>query len=344
MKKVLHFIITDVFSGAESVAAHIIKNLPQDWCGWYASPAGKGIEAAKEMGLQTLICDTSDTRDIRRVYNEIKPDAVHAHDPRMSFNCARAGIPFVAHLHNNCLWLRKLCPNSVALLYVCKRAEKVFCVSQSIIDEYIFSGALKKKAEVLHNCLDRDEIEEKAAEALDKSYDVSFVGRLTRQKQPFEFVRLVAMLKEKKPDISAVMVGDGELREEVNALAKQLGVDGCIETVGYQSNPYKYMAASKIGVLTSAWEGFGLVAVEHLLLGKPFVCYPVGGLVNIVNDENGKLCRDATDMASQILRLLSDGAYYQSKSRAAVSSAGRFCDRKTYTEKIIKAYSDGVDY
>ncbi|MGM9635662.1 MAG: glycosyltransferase [Candidatus Avispirillum sp.] len=339
MKKVVHFIITDVFSGAESVAAHIIKNLPPDWQGYYAAPEGRGLETVRAMGVNAIPCNTSDIKDIKRVYNEIMPDAVHAHDPRMSFNCALAGIPFVAHLHNNNPWLQKLCPNSIALRYVCKKAARVLCVSQSIIDEYIFKGSMEKKAEVLHNCVDADEVKSLAAEPVSEKFDLCFVGRMEEEKNPFDFVRIVADLKERLPKVSAVVLGDGALRAEAETLAASLGLSENIAFKGFDRNPYKYMAASKVGVLTSKWEGFGLVAVEQLLLSKPFVAYPVGGLVNIVNDENGKLCRDGSQMCDELYMLLTDGEYYNRKSQAASDSVARFCDRDGYTKRLLEAYS-----
>lgn len=99
------------------------------------------------------------------------------------------------------------------------------------------------------------------------------------------------------------------------------------------------MAASKVGVLTSKWEGFGLVAVEQLILSKPFVAYPVGGLVNIVNDENGKLCSDSAQMCDELYMLLTDEEYYNRKSQAASDSVARFCDRDGYTKRLLEAYS-----
>ena len=339
MKKVVHFIITDVFSGAESVAAHIIKNLPSDWQGFYAAPEGRGLETVRALGVNAIPCNTSDIKDIKRVFDEIKPDAVHAHDPRMSFNCALAGIPFVAHLHNNNPWLRKLCPNSIALRYVCKRSARVLCVSQSIIDEYIFKGSMMKKAEVLHNCVDADEVKKLAAEPVSDKFDLCFVGRMEEEKDPLGFIRVIADLKKQLPDVRAVMLGEGSLRTEAEALAASLGLSENIAFKGFDRNPYKYMAASKVGVLTSKWEGFGLAAVEQLILSKPFVAYPVGGLVNIVSDENGKLCRDSEQMRDELYMLLTDGQYYSKKSQAAAESVARFCDRKDYTNRLLKAYS-----
>ena len=339
MKTVIHFLITDIYSGAESVAAHIIKNLPSGWDGYYAAPAGSGLEKVSAMGIKTIECNTSDINDIKRVCREYSPDAVHAHDPHMSFNCARAGIPFVAHLHCNCPWLSKLCPNSIALAYVCLRASKVICVSNSIVDSYIFKKILRKKAAVLNNCIDAAEIRSLAAQPCGESYDICFTGRLEEEKDPLEFDRVVADVKKTLPNVSAVMLGDGSLRDETTALIAKLNLGANITLKGFVDNPYKYMMASKLGVLTSVVEGFGLAAAEQLLLGHPFLAYPVGGLTEIVNDRCGKLCRSKKEMCAEAVRLLSDSAYYAAKSSYAPMEAARFADMKSYMESITSWYS-----
>ena len=306
MKKVLHLIYSDIYSGAETVAVNIIKNLPPEWEGFYVSPDGDGIKQVAAMGVNTVSCDTHSVSAVRKLIREMKPDAVHAHDPHMSLIAALTGARFVSHLHCNCPWMASVCPNSLGLAYSCMKASRVFCVSPSIKEEYVFRALLKNKGEVLFNFVNANEVKKQAEEPVPETYDLCFTGRMTDIKRPDRFVDLVAELKKEKEDIKAIMIGDGDEREKTEKYAGELGVSDNIYFAGYDPNPYKYMKNSKIGVLTSSSEGFGLVAVEAMILGLPFLAFPTGGLTKIISDENGKLCGDTAEMKEEVMRLLSE--------------------------------------
>ena len=336
--RIIHFISSDKISGLEILSMNILRSLSKEHEVYYSCPDGEGIRFADELGLGTIVCDTRSVNDIKRVCSEYKPDVVHAHDPAVSFTCALAGIKYISHLHNNCLWLKKICANSIALLAVCKKATKIICVSHSIVDEYVFKKSLIKKATVISNYVDKEVVIKNASVPLDESYDISFVGRFTDQKQPFLFVDLIEKIKNTKNDIKAVMVGEGEMYDDIKKCISEKGLEDNIILAGFDKNPHKYVNASKVGVLTSKYEGFGLVAVEAMSLGKPFIAFPVGGLVNIVNDSNGKLCSDTDEMSDEIVMLLGDAEYYNSKSRGAKESAEKYTNREAYIGKILEIY------
>lgn len=337
-KKAIHFVITDDFSGAESVAAHIIKDMPSDWEAYYVAPRGDGCRIARKMGIKTISCNTSDVKELKRIVSEIRPDAIHSHDCRMSFLCALAGFSFTAHLHANWNWMKKPSPKSFLLAFACKKANKVICVSESIKNDYIFRSFVKDKLVVLENTVNSNEIMEKADEEYDAYYDLCFVGRLTQLKEPQKFIRLIYELKKDMADISAVVVGDGELREELSALASELGVESNVDFAGFQENPYKFMRASRVLVMTSSVEGFGLVAIEAMILGIPVVAFPVGGLLNIISAESGLLAENSEIMKNEVLKLLENEVYYKEKSEGAKRASETYTDREKYISNIIKIY------
>ena len=111
-----------------------------------------------------------------------------------------------------------------------------------------------------------------------------------------------------------------------------------IELVGFQRNPYIDMAESNVFLLTSDWEGFGLVVVEALTLGLPCVVSNVGGLKEIVDSKCGKLCIHNNDYVTEIKKLLSDINYYEKKSKRALEKSKRLDNITQYINEINKIY------
>lgn len=333
--------MTDKLSGAENVQLGILENLRENNDVYYVSPDGTVREFVERAGVNFIAADTDNISEIKRIYREISPDIVHACDPRMSFKCALAGIPFVSHLHCNCPWMKKLSPNSLALLYTIKKAKAVITVSDSIEEEYIFRKALKKKLRMLPNVVDSRKVVRMSEEPFGENFDLIYVGRLNEQKRPILFLELVKNLTEKLPSITAVMVGEGEMLDDVKAYISENSIDN-VRLWGFDKNPYRIIKNSKINVFTSSCEGFGLVAVESMILGKPVLGYPVGGLAKIITPESGFLCHDTDEMAESAYRLLTDEALYSKLSAGAEKNSRRFTDTDGYIKKIQEIYADAL--
>ena len=244
-KTVIHFVYSDKFSGLERMAALIIKNLPGDWQGYYAAPDGEGIKTVESMGVKCILCNTHSISDIRRVIKEYSPTVVHAHDPHICMNVSFAGVPYVAHLHCNCHWMKTVNKNSLGLVLGLRGAKHVFCVSPNVKNEYIFGKLFNKKTEVLYNIVDSAEVLDKAQTRKETEYDVCYVGRFSEEKQPLKFLELVSLLKKSKPDVKAVMVGEGALFEEASNCRSRLGLEDNVDFTGFVGNPYVYMSSSK---------------------------------------------------------------------------------------------------
>ena len=122
------------------------------------------------------------------------------------------------------------------------------------------------------------------------TFAVGWAGRLTAIKRPLDLIRTLQALREDGVDAVLVLVGDGEDRPAVEALARDLGVAESCRFVGFQRRIREWYAAVDVSLLTSANEGTPVVAIESLAAERPVVATRAGGTATVVTDgESGYL-------------------------------------------------------
>ena len=339
--KVMHVLNTGGYSGAENVVITMINSMRDTVNATYVSPEGMIRNILNENMINFVPVKKVTPFQLKRVIREVHPDVIHAHDFTAGVMAAFTftSIPIINHLHNNSLWIKKIGIKSM-LYYICSmKFKKILTVSESVMNEYVFGKYLKKKSVVVGNPIDKNKIKKLANEQENNQYyDVVVLGRLTEAKNPSLFIEIVEQLVKKHPGLKSAMIGDGELRVEIEKQIEDKKLKNNIELLGFQSNPYTYLNHAKIVCMPSKWEGFGLAAVEALILGKPVVAAPVGGLVNIVDGQCGKLCTTEEEYVEEIERLLTDFDYYTKKQKCAFEREKQFEDLKIYMKKINDSY------
>ena len=103
----------------------------------------------------------------------------------------------------------------------------------------------------------------------DDTFVVGWAGRLTAIKRPLDLVRTLRSLVDQKVDAVLVLVGDGDDREQTEALARQLKVEDRCRLVGFQQGMRAWYAAFDATLMTSANEGTPVVAIESLAAERP---------------------------------------------------------------------------
>lgn len=134
-------------------------------------------------------------------------------------------------------------------------------------------------------------------------------------------IRAFAIAAPQVPDVDLVMVGDGPLRPNLEALAKELGVTDRVRFVGIQSNVADWLRAGHVFALTSVSEAASLTLLEAMASGLPVIVTDVGGNPEIVReDQEGKLVprADSREAAEAIVELFSDPDHAE-----ALGQAGR---------------------
>ena len=136
-------------------------------------------------------------------------------------------------------------------------------------------------------------------------------------------IEAVAMLKEKYPDISLIVAGDGFERPSLERLARDLGIGARTKFLGWVANKQlpPYYRGCAVSAIPSLEEGFGIPAAEAMGCEAPVVATDAGGLPEVI--ENGVTGfvvpkGDAAALADAIDRLLADGVL-----RMRMGKAGR---------------------
>ncbi|MBY6016082.1 glycosyltransferase [Qipengyuania gaetbuli] len=96
------------------------------------------------------------------------------------------------------------------------------------------------------------------------------IGSLKRQKGFDILIRAMADIREIE-EVELLILGEGELREDLQKLADELGIGSHVFLPGFRSNPSTFLHHADCFVLSSNWEGFGNVVVEALGAGVPVV-------------------------------------------------------------------------
>ncbi|WP_270913667.1 glycosyltransferase [Allofournierella sp. CML151] len=342
--RILHLLKSDKFSGAENVVLTIMNLFLEEEM-IYASPDGPIRKVVEEAGHRFYALESSKMGSVKKAITELKPDVIHAHDFNMATNAAWAAgkTPVIAHLHNNPPWLGKIHPKSMMFALALPRIQQVISVSESVQKEYLFGWLMNGKNTVLGNFVDVERVRRMAQEPCTcGDVDLVFLGRLSAPKRPLLFCEIVKQVKEKIPGVTARMIGDGELAGEVRSYLSENDLQDTIELVGFQSNPYTYLKCGKIMVMPSAWEGFGLAAVEALSLGLPVLCSGVGGLKNIVNESCGGICSEKSQYEESIFKLLNGEVDWDQIKKNCCVRANVFSDKQSYKEILKKVYSGAL--
>jgi len=177
--------------------------------------------------------------------------------------------------------------------FVYQRGDAVVGVSRGTANEIKRYAGLNR-VHVIPNFFDANAIEEKAKLPLPESYSHIFgdrpvlitSGRLAKQKNQSFLFMILQELKARKRDVCLVIMGDGEMRRDLLSLADQYqfstyscfgnagqsiqsGLD--VYFVGYQDNPFAWLAKSDLFLFPSLWEGHPLALCEALICQIPII-------------------------------------------------------------------------
>lgn len=159
-------------------------------------------------------------------------------------------------------------------------------------------------------------------------------GRLDEMKQFDQLIESYSKTSLPSENIHLVILGEGIEKEKLMALSKKMKIEQYVHLLGFIKRPSIYYENAKFLVLSSRYEGFGMVLLEALALGTPVISFDceVGPNEIIRNNKNGILVpdQDFNALTLAIDRMYSDKELYLYCKKNAKSSVNNF------TEEVIK--------
>lgn len=272
-----------------------------------------------QKGLDRQIIPT-----LRQHLRTLKPELVHTHlvhaDTFGSLAAKWAGVKIVITSRHNEDDFRHRSPFKIANRILWRNFNAVIAISEAT---NLFTRQVEQvppeKITTIRYGLPRPTTQvdhEGAARSLRQQFNlpenspvVGMIGRLISQKGMSYGLQGFASISLRFPDARLLIVGDGVLRQDLEAEARKLGIHKQVVFAGWRTDVPQLMAGLDIFLMPSLWEGFGLVLLEAMAAAVPSIASQVSAIPEIIVDgETGLLVEpeSAPAIANALTTLLSD--------------------------------------
>ena len=227
-------------------------------------------------------------------------------------------------------WRRTVFTATSRLTY--SAADLIVATSNGVAEDLTKNFGVNPHAiQVVPNPVDLDAVRARAGEAVEIDIDrdtpvIVAAGRLADAKNYPLLIDAIAVLRRTLP-ARLLILGEGELEQSLQRHIADRQLEGAITLLGFQRNPWKYIARADVFALSSHYEGFGNVLIEAMAVGVPVVATASAGTRDIINHGvDGLLVEqhDADSLAAALADVLSSPDRRQAMSSEARVAAERF--------------------
>jgi glycosyltransferase involved in cell wall biosynthesis len=313
--------------------------------------AGLGLEIIPERGP----FDPAQLRSLREIAVRAQPDVIQTHAVKSHFLVRSAGLPAVVPwvaFHHGYTW-----PTVKARAYnqldrwSLRAAKRIVTVSAPFRDQLVAFGVQPERIDILHNAIPPDWgakfREPEAVSKLRASAKISperrvilIVGRLSREKDHLTLLDAMIRLPSAiQPHL--VIVGEGPEKPRIEERMRQLRLTDSVTFTGQQASAEPWYGIADLAVLSSLSEGSPNALLEAMATGVPVVATAVGGVPEIVSNEESALLIEpgnAQTMSTAMARLLTDpelAACLTARSRELILERH---DPDSRVQKLVSIY------
>ncbi len=182
--------------------------------------------------------------------------------------------------------------NSKEAMECYNKFHKIICVSKAVEKDFKSILNITVPTEVLYNTNESEKIilasKEHIQEMDFSEHEIKLigVGKLLKNKGFHRLLQIVDRLVKDQVSVHLYILGDGPEKENLQNYIKGHGLESNVTLLGYQLNPYKYVAKCDLFVCASYAEGFSTAATEALIVGIPVCTVDVSGMKEMLGENN----------------------------------------------------------
>lgn len=291
-------------------------------------------------GASKSVFNLKNYYDIRKYYNELKPDIVHLHSSaagfisRLSLPCRNVPVFYTPHGFSYLPGSGNIFKRSLyhTLEWMCaKIPAKIIACSKG---EYEEALKLTRNCTYVSNGVPCDNLSKYRKEEINfKSPTICTVGRIMKQKNPALFNEIARLL----PDIHFVWIGDGELRHLLTS--PNIEIKGWMK----REQTLEQIKNADFFILPSLWEGLPISLLESMALGKLCFVSNIVGNRDVIKDRvNGRICTTAEHFVEAIKEAISAPTEYKRMVEFAIKDIEEHYNASKMSEKYSKIYKGEI--
>ena len=367
--RVCHVMSADLWAGAEvqvaTVASYLVRR-PDVVLTAALFNDGPLANELDRLGVPVAVVRESETSAPRmvealtRLLRTHAVDIVHTHrykDTILGAAAAKmAGVPFLirtVHGRSEPMrgWRRMKYQayNTIDRTVLRWCANGMVAVSQTVAHDLEPIGSAHAPVVSLPNGIDLDKVRPSrfrcdVRHALGAAVDtpvIGIVGRLSRVKGHAHFLEAARLMLDADPRSIFLIVGEGELMDELKRLATRLGVHHACQFLGARADVYDLVSAMDLFVMPSLDEGIPMALLEAMALRAPVVASAVGGIPEVLIDgETGVLVPPGRPdlLAAACLELLADRCRAHTMAARARAVVEKQFSHETNGERLVDLY------
>lgn len=223
--------------------------------------------------------------------------------------------------------------------------DDIICVAEKVKEDFCKIFRNVQKCEVLYNTLDSEELLNKSREAApdyedDEKIRLVAAGTLKEIKGFDRLLRIAKRLIDQDYSIHLYILGKGPLENHFNQFIKENDLINSVTLLGYQTNPYKYIARSDIFLCSSHSEGFSTATTEALILGVPVCTVEVSGMKEMLgkNNEYGIVTENNEEALYQGIKCLLDNPNLLAHYKKMAAIRGKYFNTRQTVNAVEEMF------